>query len=336
MKNEVELIDPKQYGLEEKQATEISSGLNTILTEREVLIEAYKDVLLLDVTAENIPTFKELRIQIRDNRTKGIEKWHKANKAYFLNGGRFVDSIKNKEVAENERMESKLMEAEKHFENLEKERITAIQSKRVELISQYVENASELFLSDMEEDVWEAYLSTKKQNYIDILAAEKKAEQERQAKIEAEKSEQERIRKENEQLRKDAELKAKQDEKDRVERERVAKIEANKRAKIEAERAAKEKKQRDEQEAKLKAERLERERVQKELDNKKAADEKAKSDEQERIQTELNKGDSAKVKDLINDLNGLKSKYGFKANKNRKMYDQVGQLIDKVINHIKQ
>ena len=38
----------------------------------------------LEITEENLPVFKELRLKIRDNRTKGIEKWHKLNKAFFL------------------------------------------------------------------------------------------------------------------------------------------------------------------------------------------------------------------------------------------------------------
>ena len=203
MSNEVAVIDPKQYGLEEVQASQLTTGLNSILAEREILTEAYLDVISLEITTESISTFKELRLKIRDNRTKGLEVWHKTNKAYFLAGGRFVDAIKNKEVAENERMESQLLEAEKHFENIEKERIDKIQNERIEQLSPFVESTDNLVLSDMDEDVWTAYLSTKKQQFEDKIEAEKKVEAELQAKKEAE------LKAENE--RKAAELKASQE-----------------------------------------------------------------------------------------------------------------------------
>jgi hypothetical protein len=242
-------------------------------------------------------------------------------------------------------MEEKLINAEKHFENLEKERIAKLQDERVFLLSEFVEDASERDLASMENDVWESYLATKKQSHLDKIQAELDAEKERQAKIKAEKEEQERIRKENAKLKAEAE-----------ERERLAKIESEKRAKAEAERKAKEdaerkireekeRKERAEYETKLKAEREAKEKVEREerqkrekleaeLKSKKEAEQKAKDEEEFRIQAELNKGDNAKVKDLIADLELLKTKYSFKSAKNVKMYKDVGLLIDKVTNHI--
>ena len=122
-------INPKEFGLEEKQANEIANGLKTILTEREQLIETYENVIKLEITEDSLSTFKELRLQLRDNRTKGIESWKKTNKAYFLAGGNFVQAIYNKEKAVNERMEEKLMSAEKHFENIEIERLQKLQEE---------------------------------------------------------------------------------------------------------------------------------------------------------------------------------------------------------------
>ena len=112
---ENELV-PSAYGLEESQAKEITIGLSTIKKERDALIESFENVIQEEISEENIPMFKTLRLQIRDNRTKGIEPWHKSNKAYFLAGGRFVDAIKNREVQVNTRMEDALMSCEKHYE----------------------------------------------------------------------------------------------------------------------------------------------------------------------------------------------------------------------------
>jgi len=342
----VEIIKAEDYGLETAKANELTVGLKVVKAERELLIKEFEEVSKLELTQENLPTFKKLRLAIVKNRTQGIDKWHKTNKEFFLTGGKFVDAIKNKERAINEQMEEKLMDAEKHFENLEKERIAKIQSERVSLLSEFVEDASERDLANMEDDVWESYLATKKQAHLDKIQAELDAEKERQAKIQAEKEEQERIRKENAKLKAEAE-----------ERERLSKIEADKRLKAEKERLAKEeaerkereekeKKERAEYEAKLKAERdakekiereerIKREKLEAELQAKKEAEQKAKADEEKRLQDELNKGDEAKVKDLINDLELLKTKYAFKAVKTQKMYADVGLLIDKVTNHIK-
>ncbi|MFA8451801.1 MAG: hypothetical protein ACEPOW_13990 [Bacteroidales bacterium] len=289
-----EIIKAEDYGLETSKANELTVGLKVVKAERELLIKEFEEVSKLELIEENLPKFKELRLRIVKNRTQGINKWHKANKEFFLTGGKFVDAIKNKEIDINNQMEEKLMSAEKHFENLEKERITKLQAERVGLLSEFVEDANERDLASMENDVWESYLATKKQAHLDKIQAELDAEKERQAKIKAEKEEQKRIRKENARLKAEAE-----------EREKLAKIEVDKRAKLQAELKAKEE-----------------------------AERKAKEEEEVRLEAELNKGDTAKVKDLIADLEALKTKYSFKSSKNVKMYKDVGLLIDKITNHI--
>lgn len=206
MKNEV-VVNPIEFGLEEEKANELTVGLKTILLERVALVENYEDVINLEITEENLKTFKELRLRIRDNRTKGIEKWHKTNKAFFLTGGRFVDAIKNKEVAENERMEEALLKAEKHFENLEKERLEKLQNERVGLITTYVEDADLIDLSSMDEDFFNDYLQLKKTKFEEAekerLTEEKRVEDERlkeEARLKA-------IEVENAKLKKEAEEK---------------------------------------------------------------------------------------------------------------------------------
>src|SRR5690606_11671572 len=93
-------------------------------------------------------------------------------------------------------------------------------------------------------------------------------------------------------------------------------------------------KEEEEMEAQLKKEREERARLERENKERIEKEEKEKEAEQARIQSELNKGDSDKVNDLVNDLNNLKTKYVFKSKKNQKMYSDVSTLLDKVINHI--
>jgi hypothetical protein len=173
-------VDPQQYGIEPKKANELFGNLPQIKDERKTLSKQYNDILKMDIELpETAKTARELRLKIRDNRTKGILVWHKTTKDFFLKGGQFVDAIKNKEIAVNESMEEKLSEIENYYENLEKERLKEVQKERVAIIAPYVEDAEKLMLSDMEDDVWDAYLTAKKSAYEKRIAEEKKAEEER-------------------------------------------------------------------------------------------------------------------------------------------------------------
>jgi len=277
------VVNPKEYGLEEVKASEMVSGLSTTIAERDVLKDAYLDVLELDINEENLCIFKELRLKIVKNRTQGIEKWHKTNKAFYLAGGRFVDAIKNKEILINQEMESKLLDAEKFFENQEKERIDKLQSERIKLVEPYLESVENLDLSYMEDDVFEAYLSTKKKAFEDKKAEEQRIENDR---LEAERLEKERIEKqriENELLKKEAELREKEIEKERLESKKIEDLRI---AKENKERKDREEKQRIEdakKEAILKKEREEKAKLEAELKSKKDAEIKA---EKERLEAE--------------------------------------------------
>ena len=82
-------------------------------------------------------------------------------------------------------------------------------------------------------------------------------------------------------------------------------------------------------------ERAKREKLEAELKAKQEEEEEARKQAELERQKELNKGDADKVKDLLTSLETLKNKYSFDSDKNKKMYQDVGILIDKVITHIK-
>ena len=284
-----ELIKAEQFGLEQSQAEQITSGLTQILEERKTLSEMYENVIQLEITEENIPKFKELRLSIRDNRTKGIETWHKVNKEFYLRGGQFVDAIKRKEVAENERMEANLKSNEDYFDNLEKQRLAQLQLDRVTMLSNYVDDADKMNLSEMQDDVFDAFYNAKKKAFEDAIEQAKieelariKAEAEAEKlRLENEAEEKKRIeeqRLENERLRKEAELKESElkAEREKAEKERL-RIEAENKAKFEAERIEREKVEAElkaKQESELKAE---KERVEAEEKAKKEAEKLAKA-----------------------------------------------------------
>jgi hypothetical protein len=248
-------IKPDLFGLELAKAQEMTSGLSTTLAEREVLKNAYADVINLEITTETLPIFKELRLKIVKNRTQGIEKWHKNNKAFYLAGGRFVDAVKNKEIVINEEMEAKLMEAEKFFENQEKEKARLLNEARIERLKPYVEDATGLDFSQMSDYDFDDYLLAKKTRFENQQkereAEAKRIEEERLAEIERQKV----IEAENAKLKAEAKAKEKELEKEREARE---KLESDLRAKKEAELKA-------EAEAKKEAEKLAKAPIKKQL-----------------------------------------------------------------------
>lgn len=280
-----EEIKPETFGLEISKATEMVSGLSTTISERQSLIDAYADVINLPITTETLPIFKELRLKIVKNRTQGIEKWHKANKAFYLAGGRFVDAVKNKEVLVNEEMESKLLEAEKFFENQEKEKARLLNLERIEKIRPYVEDVIGLDFSEFSESDFADFVFGKKirfENEQKEREAEAlRIENERLAEIERQhlaEIENEKIRLENARLQKEAEAKELELKKEREKAEEERKIEANKQASIQAQkdleiRREKEAKEKLEAEIKAKADA----KLKAEIEAKKEAEKLAKA-----------------------------------------------------------
>lgn len=182
METAIVKLDPKEFGLEKSKASEITKGLANVLKEKEILCEQYIKVVKLETTKENVPKFRELRLLIRDNRTKGIEAWHKVNKEYFLRGGQFVDAIKRKESEENNRMEEQLLKGEKHFELMEAERKEKLKDQREKALEKYEIETELIQLGGMTEEVWLNYFNGVKLEYDQRVAAEKKIEEERIAK----------------------------------------------------------------------------------------------------------------------------------------------------------
>ena len=240
------LIDSEKYGIEQNKATELVGNLPQILSERAELVPQFNEIIKLDINdSQTAKKAAELRKLIKNNRTKGIEVWHKTTKDYFLKGGQFVDAIKRKERAENERMEEALEQIEKHQENLEKERIAKLQREREGMLLAYeVENLTTLNLGTMNDDVFDSFLSASKQKFNDKKEAERKAEEERIAREKAEEAERERIKIENERLKEERE------QKEKIERELAEKkaaeelkekerIAAEEKARKEAEKLAK-------------------------------------------------------------------------------------------------
>lgn len=140
MEKTMSVVNPQEFGIEESKANELVGNLPQIQNERVVLEQQYNNVLTMDIESpETSKLAREIRLKIRDNRTKGIAVWHKTTKEVFLRAGQYVDAIKRREEAINERMESALEEIEKYAENKERERLDLLEKQRIEILEPFKE-----------------------------------------------------------------------------------------------------------------------------------------------------------------------------------------------------
>jgi hypothetical protein len=335
-------IDASQYGLEEKKAKQITDMFMPMLEKMEALEDAYNSIIKLPVNPDTISKAKALRLEYVKVRT-GTDKIHKELKKFYIQGGKFVDGWKNAQRMASEGNEKRLMDIEKHFENIEKEKRELRLQERIGVLSGYGCVKIPDSLVDMEEDVWSNYLYGIKKNFEAVQEAKRKAEEERIRKEKEEEEERKRIQEENARLKKEAEERKKA-EQERMEKEAEEKRQREKREeaeriareKIEAERRKKEEAERKAKELELKKEREEKARIEAELKKKEEEERRKEEEEKARIEAELQKGDVEKTKDLINDLISMKHKYKFDSIKNKKMYGAVCLLLDKMIEYIKQ
>lgn len=325
---------------------EMQVGLQTTLSQRELLRVEFKEVSQLELSAENEPIFRELRLKWANNRTKGVNDWHKKGKAVSLAVGKWYDAKKNELNQEGQEIEMLLLNSENHIANVELERLKTLNYERIELLSPYLDDVEGLLLSGMPQDVFEAYLSTKKANHADLIETERLFNEAQAQLIEAEKVEKARVQKENDKLVAEAKKRDAEIAKEKKERDiKEAKVKAanDKAEKVLKENQAKERKDREAKEALIKAEsdkvlqeeKDARKKLEDELEAKLSAERDEERHQASLVQLELSKGDEEKVKDLINDINALKGKYSFKSESNKKMYSDTEKLIDKVVKHIK-
>ena len=364
-------VNPDEFGIEKKTATELTQGLSTILAERAALQAQYKEIIDLEITEDNTKVFRELRLKIRDNRTKGIEVWHKNSKNYFLRGGQFVDAIKNKEAEVNKGMEEKLADAEKHFENIEKERKAKLRQERVEKLEKFEVDCTHVQVEEMDEPTFENYLEAQKgvwERKQEKEREEREAEEARERAAELLQTRKDEVRhlgnhfpwpeldidttekdfkamvkkaesalmaheKEQEKLREEAAKREKELAKERAEREKERKEAETKAEKERKEHEAKMAKEREAAAAKLKKEQEEREKLQKQV----AAREKAEQEQKEKEAAEAEARKSAPDKDKLIDLRDRLAAFELpemESQKGKKTVENVKILLGKVQTYI--
>lgn len=176
MTNEIVKINPTEFGLTDQTAAGIAAQFQPMLDKMVELEEEFNKVINMPIeSSDSAKAAKELRLKYVKIRT-GTAEIHKAQKSFYLNGGRFVDGWKNAQLFASQGKEAKLEYIEKYQERLESERIAKLQSERENALRPYVDDISHLDLGKMHEDVWLSYFATKKQQHSERIAAEAEAE----------------------------------------------------------------------------------------------------------------------------------------------------------------
>lgn len=284
MENQLVLVDPKEYGLEESKAGNIEKSFLPKQIELEAFSQQYEAVITKELNPETFKEARELRLKLVKVRT-GIADVHKSEKAFYLASGKYVDALKNKLTTPIEQMEEKLKDIEEYEKRIEAERKATLKIQRTAAFEPYGTDTSFLPLDEMTEEQFqgqldiaktahEAKLEAERKAEEERIAAEKKAEEERIQREKEEEEERKRISEENERLKKEAEkreaelkkereeaakIQAKKDAEAKVEQDRLAKIAAEEKAKSDAlakEKSDRESKEKSEKEAELEAERL--------------------------------------------------------------------------------
>lgn len=177
----VKLDTQELSGIEKSKAEQIKKTFEPMVKMLEGFEEAYSDVIKSSekgIDEDLTKRAKRLRLDIAKIRIEA-DKVRKSEKEEYLRAGQAIQGVFNiLKWAVTDR-EEKLESIEKHFEIQEQKRLEALQAERVESLDQYVEDAHERNLSDMDDDVWEAYFQAKKKEYDDRIEAEKQAELER-------------------------------------------------------------------------------------------------------------------------------------------------------------
>lgn len=189
-------INPEEFGLTSETAKNIESQFLPMLQKMTELEAEFNEVVKLPI--EDFDTSKKAK-ELRNKYVKvrrATAEIHKAQKQFYLNGGRFVDGWKNAQLFASQGKEEKLMEIETYAQRVEAERIRTLQEARLTEITPYIEDVDQISINFglMEDDVWDAYFFKKKKDFEEMESAKKKAEEDRI--LEEKRIESERLQKE--------------------------------------------------------------------------------------------------------------------------------------------
>jgi len=281
-------------GLEASKAASIKAVFEPMVKMLEGFESVYAEVMAKEISPEKCAEAKRLRLDISRVRIEA-DKVRKEQKEEYLRAGNAIQGVYNILKFAVTDKEEKLKEVETYYEKIEAEKVAKLAEERKAELAKYECNSEFVDLGKMTDEVWKNYLAGVKANYEAVKAAEAKAEADRIAKEKAEAEERERIRLENEQLKKEAEKR---------EKERLAE-----QKKLEAERVKQEQALRAEREKAEAEKRIQDEIIRKEREAREKLEREAREKEAERVRLEKleaeKKAEEAKKLELAPDKEKL-------------------------------
>ena len=228
MENALVKVSAQDFGLQSTEAAKVEAVFLPMLAKMNELETEFNEIVSLPIEPTTIKKAKELRLRYVKIRT-GTAEIHKGAKEYYRKGGLFVDAWKNAQAFASQGKEQKLEDIEKHFERLEAERKAKLKEERLIKLISLCDTPEMYPLESMSDAAFDHLLNGMKLAKQAKEDSERKAEEDRIAKEKADQEEQERIRLENERLKKEAEIAE-------IERKRQEQLLEEERAKAEKER----------------------------------------------------------------------------------------------------
>lgn len=156
-------VKPQEYNLQPQEAENVLTAFAPKAIEFNALLQQYTPLLTMDIE-EALEPAKELKKKLIEFE-KEVNKLHKTHKEFSLNYGRFVDS--NKNIYSVTEYKKKLDEIIKHEELQRKAKEKEVSDARHLELSQYMNDTSHIDLGTMQEEIYQAFLSTKKKEFED-------------------------------------------------------------------------------------------------------------------------------------------------------------------------
>ncbi len=199
--NELLKIDSNEFWITDEKVNDLIKPFIPQVQKYMAFIPQIEELKKVEnITPEIVAKAKRLRLDIKPIRTQA-EKIKTTEKSSYLTAGNVIQKWYNVLSWIISEQEEALEKIEKHFENLEKERVTKLQTERVKMLKPYeVENVENLKLWEMEEVVFQSFLEGSKKAYLD----KKQAEADEKKRKEDEAQENKRLKEENDKLKQEA------------------------------------------------------------------------------------------------------------------------------------
>jgi len=327
MENQIQKII-QTSGLQPAQAKPLLDSFGNYFVEAHKLATKGKAIKVTDISQiVEMQQARTIRLQLAKLRVDA-DKTRVSLKEGYLRGGNAVQAIYNdiRDIIKPE--EDRLYEQEKFKENYEAKILAEKDADRIEKLSMYVEDVSMYNLKGMSDEVFAKLLEDQKSAFKARFEAEKKEEEDRLAQIEADRKEQERIRFENEKLRKEAQERERLTAIENEKREKeLAKERAEQQKKLDTERKAKE-----QLEAKLKADKDAQDAKDREARAKADAEQKQKEEEE---RAKLLAPDKIKLIDLATEIDKIILP-AVKSNEAGQVIQATKKMIENITNYLRQ